>query len=481
MKNIYNKISGLFLTGILLFTSCEPNLDINRDPDLLAPDQIPIIAQVPTVITGVGASMGSYFAIVGGFWSQHWTQSAVANQYKQIDDYSITASDGIINGGWRSLYDALTDIRSVKAKALAINDWNYYLIATTMEVYASQLLVDSYGEIPYADANNPDVLTPTFSSGEEVYDLMVEDLLDALSKDLTEVETVVELEAADLVFGADMEQWTRFANTLLLRLHMRQTEARPSVAGNIANILNADFLEMDAKIDSDKFSDEASKRNPLYESDRAQLNVKTNMRASAALHGFLSSNTDPRLLLYYGEGPAKIQGDYNNGNDADATVILAYNDPVYFISAAESYFLQAEAHVRYGDPGTAETMYNMGVQAAFDRWDLDATDLLANEYAFPNGTDEEKIEAIIVQKWANSFPGNTMESFFEQNRTGFPRISSVPADDPTYQAGQYTYSVEGKTGGLFPKRFVHSQNERQRNVNAPAATSTTDPVWYDVN
>ena len=86
-----------------------------------------------------------------------------------------------------------------------------------------------------------------------------------------------------------------------------------------------------------------------------------------------------------------------------------------------------------------------------------------------------------TQKWVSLFPGNGFESFFEQNRTGYPMVSGVPQTDPAYVPGQFSYSVEGKTGGLFPKRIVFPQDERQRNSNAPAASSITDNVWYDIN
>lgn len=482
MKNIYIKISGLFLTSILLFTSCEPNLDINRDPDLLAPEQVPMSSQLPAAITGIGASQGSYYALAGGFWSQFWTQSAIANQYKTIDDYTLPASSGHVNGAWSSMFDALTDVRNIKDIAEAEGNWNYYLVATCLEVYANQMLVDFYGTIPYSEANNPEILNPVFDSGETVYDLMVIDLADALSKDLSESPVENAPGASDFLFEGDMDQWVRFANSLMLKIHMRQTEARPNIASSgITALLNsgAPFLTSDAAIT--QFADEASKSNPLFETDRRQLNVGTNLRASATLGTFLANASDPRLPFYYDGTTFQLQGDFDQGSSAASVVVLTALDPVYFMSAAESYFLQAEANLRYGDAGLAETLYNNGVTAAFAQWGLDATDLLAGLYAYPGGSTDENLKAIITQKWASSFPGNGLESFFEQNRTGYPEISSVSQDDPAYVPGEFSYSVEGKTGGLFPKRFVYPQDERQRNSNAPAASNITDPVWYDVN
>ena len=488
MKYIYIKISSIILTSLLIFTSCDPNLDINRDPDLLAPNQIPMSSELPTAITGIGASTGSFFALTGGFWSQFWTQSAVANQYKNIDDYTLPASSSIINDSWSSMYDALTDVRNIKKNALADENWKYYLIASTLEVYTSQILVDMFGTIPYTEANNVEILNPKFEDGETVYDKMVTELNEALSKDLSLSPANNTPGESDFIFGGNMNKWTQFANTLLLKVYLRQTEVRPSIAQEgIVSLINsgAEFLANDAAIT--QFTDEANKSNPLYETDRRQLNTTTNLRASTTLGSFLNDVNDPRLPFFYEGNTFQLQGDFDDGSSNSSVVILNALDPVYFISKAESYFLQAEANLRYMGGNNAATLYNNGVNAAFSQWkledgtELDASVLLAGVYAYPAGTLEENIEAIITQKWIASFPGHGFESFFEHNRTGYPKVSTVLQNDPNYVSGQFSYSIEGKTGGLFPKRFVYPQQERQRNSNAPAANELTDKVWYNKN
>jgi len=481
MKNINKKITGLIVTGLLVFSSCT-DLDINRDPDLLSPEQVPMSSELPGSITGIVATMGSNYAIAGGMWSQFWTQSAVANQYKTLDDYSIPNSAGQITGAWSNMFDALTDIRNIKANAVRSNNWNYYLIATCLEVYASQLLVDMWGTIPYTEANNTAILNPAFEAGDVVYDNMVRDLKDALDRDLSESPIANAPGSSDFIFGGDMDSWTQFANTLLLKVYMRQSEARPAVAQEgITSLINsgAQFLSQDAAVT--QFSDEASKRNPLYENEREQLNVGTNLRASMTLGSFLQNAADPRLPFVYDGTNFQLQGNYNDGLPTSSIIIMAYDDPVYFISKAESYFLQAEAAVRYMNGANAEALYNQAVEAAFDRYDLDASGLLAGLYAYPNGSNDDNIKAIITQKWVSLFPGNGCESFIEQNRTGFPEISGVPQTDAGYVPGELSYSIEGRTGGLFPKRFLYPLNELQRNTNAPAPSVITDAVWYDVN
>jgi hypothetical protein len=483
MKNLYKNISSLLLGSLLLATSCNTDLDINRDPDLLSPSQVPMSAELPTAMTGVAASAGSYYAIIGGFWSQFWTQSAVANQYKVIDDYTLLTGNTITNGAWSSMFDALTDIRNIKKNALTSENWNYYLVATTLEVYANQILIDYYGSIPYTEANNSAILNPTFNTAEEVYDQMVVDLTEALDKDLSLSPIANAPGSTDFIFEGDMTQWTQFANTLLLKIYMRQTEVRPTIAqSGITALLTANtaFLDSDAAIT--QFTDEDSRSNPLYETDRRQLNVGTNLRASETLGSFLTANSDPRLAHFYDGTTFQLQGDFDQGSGNASVVTLSATTPFYFISLAESKFLQAEAEARYGTDANAKSLYEEAVNAAFTVWEEDATDLLAGDYAYPSGTLAENIEAIITQKWVASFPGNGFESFLERNRTNYPATSIVSQTDPTYKAGKFVYPVEGKTGGKFAKRLEFPQEERQRNSNAPSTViSITDAVWYDAN
>lgn len=481
MKRLFINIIAV-LALVLGGVSCDNQLDINRDPDSLSQSGVALSTEFPAAIAGITGAQGAYGALVGGFWAQYWTQSNAANQYKTIDDYSILGTSGIVEGLWQNMFDALGDVRNVKRNALAQENWQYYLAATTLEAYASQIMVDFFGTIPYTEANNIDYLQPNFNSGEEVYDLMIQDLNDALSKDLS-ASRGEKMASDDLIFGGDMDKWVAFANTLKLKIFLRQQNARPQVAeAGINDLLNsgADFLDVDAAIT--QFEDAPNKSNPLYESNERQLNTATNLRASKTMFSYLESNNDPRLSEYYEAGSPMNQGDYNStaAPSGIAVVNLHPTTPVYFISREESLFLQAEAQLEYGSEAVAEEKYNAGVIEAFSKYGVDGSSFVADggEYAFPSGDMQDQLAAIITQRWIAGFPGNGFEAFFAINRTGIPQVSSVPQDDPTYVPGQLSYSVNGTTGGEFPKRLPLPSNVKSRNANAPAGEAVTTPVWW---
>ncbi len=378
------------------------------------------------------------------------------------------------------MYDGLGDIRNVQRKALAEGNWKYYLIATTLEVQASQVLTDMYGSIPYKEANNKAILAPHFDTGEDIYGYMIDDLNDALSKDLS-TSTGSIPGNDDLIFGGDMTNWTKFANTLKLKIYMRQTNSsRASIADAGIQQLITDgvqFLDVDAGMT--QFEDAVNQSNPLYEYIVRKLNVATNLRMSRTLSSYLADNSDPRKGFYYGAGNALNQGDFNSSAANIATVTLSATTPVFLMSKEESLFLQAEAMERYNSGTGAKALYDAAVTANFARYSLNASSLLAGNYAYPTGTFDQKLEAIITQKWAASFPGNGFEAFFEKNRTGYPLTSAVPQTDSGYISGQFAYSVTGTTGGLFPKRIVYPLSERNANVNALPLVPTTTPVWWE--
>jgi hypothetical protein len=249
---------------------------------------------------------------------------------------------------------------------------------------------------------------------------------------------------------------------------------------------NATFLTTSAAVTS--FDDQDSKRNPMYEQNIQQLNTPDNLRASTTFVSWLKANNDPRIVSFFGKADITSvnQGDddANSPGAKDApTFVEQYNDPVDFISAAESYFMQAEANLRYNVGPDAKESYDNGVTAAFNDLGLDASAFIApgGAYAFPgSGNMDEKLDAIITQKWASCAYGcHGIEAFFEKNRTGFPKTSPVYSNDPAYVPGQIVVSKSSVLGkGQLPERLVFPYIVVSTNKNAPALVPITTPVWW---
>lgn len=498
MRNITTYILSLVL--IMSIWGCEEDfLDVNTDPnnppaEVGSPELI-----FPSAVASTAVRVGGEYTVLGGMWAQFWTQSNAANQYKFIDQYNVTSSS--FNGSFSEMFSgALNDYNFVVKKAEENENWIFFLMGTVMKAYNYQVMVDLYDQLPYDEAFLGDAnLTPAYNEGKYIYGKLIEEIDNALTKDFSAATNTVPGET-DFLFEGNVTKWKQFANTLKLKMYLRMVNNDASAAQSGVQSVFANgigFLTEDAAMT--QFEDAPDKSNPFYEYNYRQLNVATNLRASNTLMSYLLSNSDPRLDAIFTPGSggqfALYQGQFNVSStvvDPDQPSVAKQSplEPVRFISAAESYFMQAEAIERYGVSGDAKAMYDAGVVAAFNQfgfdsqyevYDLDPTSLIAlgGNYEYPtSGSLEEKIEAIITQKWVSCVGSHALEAFFEQNRTGYPKVSTVSGSDPAYVAGQFTYSLEGVTNGVFPKRLIFPDIEINRNPNTPAKVAITEKVWW---
>jgi hypothetical protein len=477
----------LFISIISVFAApgCKKLADENVDPNNPPIGRATPQLLIPSAILSTAGQVGGEYAIIGGLWAQYYTQSATASQYRVVDAYNINSNLNN-NVGYLELYrSALSDYQRAQVLAEEMDLPQFYLMATVMKAYTYHILADLYDQIPYTEAlRGIENLQPAFDEGFTVYQGILNEIDVAMEKDFKRELNPADVNA-DVVFGGDMDAWERFANTLKLKLYLRMVNAQPAAAEAGVKALyaeNAQFLMEGAGITS--FEDAPNASNPFYEQNIRRLNTNDNLRASVTFVSWLLENNDPRVVTYFGStNPGAIhQGDYSSTNPAYPGAAIfqqSPTDPVWFISEAESYFLQAEALERYFSGTGAEDLYEAGVTAAFAQEGLTPGGLLTGAYAYPStGTFEEKLEAIIVQKWA-SFPGtHDLEGFFEQNRTGYPRISPVYSTDPAYVPGQLVYAANGVTNGEFPRRLIFPDVERGRNANTPPEVPVYVKPWY---
>ncbi len=481
------------LVTIFLISGCSKFLDVNHDPN--NPENSEVQYVFPAGVENTASVFGGSWLLLGEIWSQHWTSADNAPQYQAEDSYNVTAGDYNYDiRGWQSLYaGCLKDYQWVKENAAENENWTYYLMAEVMQVYTYQVLADFFGQIPLSDAlqKHPAL----FDKGTDVYDTLIARLDTALNKDLTLGKDPKE---SDLLFGGNMDDWIAFANTLKLKIYLRERFARPDVAeAGIRDLYNSGALFLDKDAAFTDFTDESGRDNYVYGLEFRGSNL--NMKASNTLLLFLDDKNDPRLdtLFAQGNGGQKgmYQGDFRNvysgiTNKAQLSSPLVYPlQPVYFISKVESYFLQAEACMLGWGSENPKNLYEEAIKAHFERLGMegDPADIYGpGKYAeYPDGTEEENLEAIIVQKWVSMANVQGMESFFEHNRTGYPRESDILPGDDDYpdnvEPGEFTVSVTGVLAPpiLFPRRLLFPSSEQSKNPNVPSVESLNTPIWWN--
>ena len=81
-------------------------------------------------------------------------------------------------------------------------------------------------------------------------------------------------------------------------------------------------------------------------------------------------------------------------------------------------------------------------------------------------TEQDKIEAIINQKWVAMSGNQGFEAWTEMRRTGYPK-------------GLATSVASVIGAGLFPARFLYPTDEINLNPKFPGTKLVTDKVWWD--
>jgi len=457
------KILTVILSLVLIFNmGCKKFLDINHSPNAVSDATLDMV--LPAGIVASAYEIGGRYQVLGGIWAQHYTSYPGGPQYMAIESYNLGVSD--FGGSWSSLYtNALNDLEYVKNKAAEQENWNYYLITTTMQVYTYQVLVDLYDEIPFSEALQ--MKPPKYDNAQTVYDGLIERLDEAINK-YKNGGDAVKPGKEDLIFGGEMDKWLAFANTLKLKIFLRQTNIRPSVAelGIKAMYTNNDvFLSSDACMSD--FVDQSDHSNPFYETEFKRFG-NVNICASKTAVDYLKNNNDSRIGNYYqplseggNEYEGNVQGRVRVDGAADpySAPNVGGTNPVYFMTAEESMFLQAEAIARGWGTGDAEVLYVSAINE----------NTVSTGYAlYPSsGSIEDKVKAIITQKWISMINRQGLEAFFEHNRTGYPDFFTVSV------TGVFTGSVK------LPQRLLFPQSEIETNPdNVPTIKTVNTKVWW---
>ncbi|MEQ9261670.1 MAG: SusD/RagB family nutrient-binding outer membrane lipoprotein [Owenweeksia sp.] len=475
-------IASLFVWSA---TSCEKYLDVNDDPNKTEFASLDVV--LPAAQASTCIHVGGELYNLGGFWAQYHTQSPDAGQYEDMDAYNVSAD--FFDRTWQELYaGALRDYKYIKDEADGTNN-AYYLVATLMEAYTYQVLVDLYGQVPYSEAlqGENSNLTPAYDDGPAIYISLLDNIDDAMGRYATDPSNGPVPTGNDLIFGGNMSRWVQFGNTLKLKMLLRAYQV-PSVfdqAQALALANGGNLLTTNAQMTT--FEAAPNKSNPFYDVNYDRLGG-VNHAASQSMVSYFIDNDDIRLIAVYEPNDdsvftTKPQGDFANRDipfDDLAEPIVTALKPITLFSAAESYFLQAEALERFG--GSGQAAYEAGIQASFAMYGYSDT---AGTYYGPGGayewnaagTPEDRIKQIMTQKWAAMANSQNLEAFFEINRTGYPEFRTLANAQP----GDLVYSLASVLApGQSPQRLLFADVSVSRNPNSPTQPNggLAAPIWW---
>jgi hypothetical protein len=529
MKKIFNYILlGAIFVGA---TSCEKYLDINENPNSFTSATPELV--LPQAIVG-SASLTSTFNTTMGDISGQRANGGGFGGFGDVVTYQWTSNNGGYSGLWTASYDNMNDYEYVIRETKSDPKLAYSTsIARIMKAMGFARLVDQFNDIPYSEAlKGNQNLTPKFDKGQDVYQDLVKQLdsaMIAITAAQANPEVSVPKSTADPMFGGNMDRWKQYANTLKLRLLVKmagvpelQAVTGPAFASFDTSI---GFLTTDAVVNPGYVK--TLKPNPTYNAlgyTTAGATTQTSRIPTKWMYGFYNGiklNDPYRGAAVYRNFPSSIVnqlGDESTGvpaapasgsswsvlsdaNDSDAIGITKGPAAAQIVmTAAESYFLQAEAYARGYLSGNAQAAFDNGILASFTYLYKDATNIVAAgknpaadvaayktdnagnylvDYSLAAGL-EQRIEAIITQKYIALHMISNDEAFNEFRRTAYPVIVNGSLDPVrTFASRQSSSPREDK----LPSRILYPQNEFNLNpTNVPTGVDQFNSrIFWDLN
>ncbi|WP_375435904.1 SusD/RagB family nutrient-binding outer membrane lipoprotein [uncultured Hymenobacter sp.] len=352
-----------------------------------------------------------------------------------VHRYVVSESAG--NSTWTTYYRWLTNIREMRAAAVAAQDPNYEAVALTLNAWVYSNLTDCFGDVPMTEASRAEegLLYPKFDTQQQIYTQLLDDL-DAANSLFSTTRAMTY--GTDLLYNNSVPGWQRFCNSLRMRLLLRvskrpEMNAPTRLAAMINDPTKYPVFTQNSEAAIFKFTGVAPNISPW---GRA-IDFTTFRAAASFFIDNLNTWTDPRLARFntqartkdgrstigyrgipsaYGGSDAQFQYQPSNFNIALVTATVAAPMPSVLMSYAEVEFIKAEAAQKGYTTADARTHYERGVRAAIEQWGavVPAT-YFQNAAAAYNGT----LERIMLQKYYALF-FNDYQQWFEYRRTGLP-------------------------------------------------------------
>lgn len=490
-----NKLTKALVVFSVMATasSCKKFLDINKDPDRIPSTNSPVeqlltSAQVNLAFEG-GSDLFRYTSLI----VQHMSgQASQPNQTYEYDRYNVTGSDQ--NNVWSSIFaTTLNDLELIIRQAAANGSPHFSGVAKIMKAYEYSLVVDTWGDVPYTEAQQLDQNTaPKYDDDATIYPKLIALLTEAVTE-INSANSNLSPGATSLIypgsFATTKANWIKLANTLRLRLLLHYSKKDPAfMVAQMTTLINSGAAFMASNADNFQmaFYNVANQRNPIAAFETSRPNY---LFASASMVDLMNAKADPRRAVYFtpypfNSNPPTYKGvtpgdpatiDYSRihtflrgaatGTPTQQTgggiLASAYTysgaAPIRMLTFAEYNFIRAEAALA-GAPGDAQAFFTAGITAAMQEAGISAAAITA--YLATNGTlagtNALKLKQIIEEKYVALF-GVSVEPWTDYRRTGYPVLTP-----PSNRMTQVT---------SIPRSLFYPQSEIDLNPNAPAQKS----------
>ncbi len=497
MKKIKNITKLSLLAVVISISSCSDFLNVNKDPNRVTGDNVTPDLIFTQAENAVGRRQATRFVFLNN-WMGYWGRSGTFIVEQEETTYKI--ANTFPENNWDQAYDFLMDLNQVKIKALAANDSVLAGASMVLSVKLWQETVDMFGAVPYSkafDVTNP---TPKYDKAADIYaDLLVQ--LDKAVSYLHKTPSSI-FANTDIIFGRGgsaanaIEMWNKMANTIRLRILLRQSKLLTSIpTAEIAKITaNGGCLGVGEDVSVNPgYSNQTYKQNPFYESfglTPSGAAASTNNTPNNYFVKIILGSTDPRLTQFFQSPIAGTDYGAQNGNKTPNGAVIvgsgmgpgllqSASSDQFILPAFESLFFQAEATARGWLPGgdaAAQSLFNSAIAESF-RWlnVPDAANAAATYETSVNtanwansGTSvSDKAKFIAFQKYISMCGIDAVEAWSDLRRGVLVLPSGYISNNPTAAAS-------------LPNVLTYPQSEFTTNSsNIPTPTRSTTTIFTE--
>lgn len=457
MKNIKNIITYSLFAVAISFSSCSDFLDVNNDPNRVTGDNITPDLIFTQAENAIGQRQATRFIFMNN-WMGYWSRSGTFIVEQEETTYKV--ANTFSENNWDQAYNILFDLKQVETRAMATNDSVLAGASIVLSAKLWQETVDMFGALPYSQAfDQVKYPRPVYDKASDIY----ADQLVRLDKAITLLKAVKPKSTfakTDIIFaragavGTAVTKWKKLANTIKLRIYLRQSEKSTPSAAQIAKLAaDGGFLGAGENVSINPgYSNQTDKQNPFYAAfgkTAAGAPATTNNKPNNYFVKTILGNTDARLARFFATPVAGTDYGALGGNKTPngATIVGTEIGPglagsseqdQFLIPSFESLFFQAEATARgwlTGGDAAAKSLFDDAVKESF-RWlgvtttktlltGTAITDSISNAYklnvptamwANSGTTVAEKVKFINYQKYVSLCGIDAIESWSDLRR-----------------------------------------------------------------
>jgi hypothetical protein len=472
----------LLVLFVFVAFSCDNFLDVNDDPNAAteAPGDFLFSEASAVLQSNRNIELGS---TVPFFIQTFASNNSAGGLFMAPERYNVGPSDFAITNNFGGIYTNVLNnlalyIRDIEgstparpnavAQARLVRDYTFYYLTTL------------FGDVPFSEANDPNIDAPAFDNQQDILDSLVVRIDDSIDMINTGDQSDA-IGTADLFYKGDMDKWLRFANSLKLRILMLQYNTDTSVASEIQSLINNPNLIR---------SNDANFRFPYFEeSGRENQMFQLHADFAGGEPGFfyagevlvdeMNADNDPRRQImfdtnyagnYVGVPAGETETDSLVSTLGSAITIPTF--PGRILGASETLLHEAEFLAKEGSFVQARSKLEGGIRASINYLedstpvsisqsdkDTYVQDILSD---YDTASNAGKVEEIQLQLYIDLFE-QVPENWTNWKRTKVPSL-----DLPN-----------GATLGSVIRRLPISAEEIAANPNAPDQVPLDTPMSFE--